>query len=108
LLRDFPETLDRQDLEFCRDVLFDYASRPFRGNYDYQIGDGLDAAIGALPMLLSSFPECRTDVKKILLLTLFDRHPVGMNDRFFNYAVSPILSSLWKTNPEDANALFLG
>lgn len=108
LMRDFADKLDPAEREFCRDVLLGYASLPLRGPYEYQIGDGLDAAINALPLLIQPFPEYRDDVKGTLLLTLLDRNPVGMNQRFADYAVSAILNTLWKTNPQDANALFLG
>lgn len=108
LVRDFADKLDPAELEFCRDVLLSYASLPLIGSYEYQIGDGLDAAINALPLLLQLFPECRDDVKGTLLLTLLDRHPVGMNQRFADHAVSAILNTLWVTNPLDANDLFLG
>lgn len=108
LMRDFADKLDPQEREFCRDVLADYATRPLRDRYDYQVGDGLGAAITALPLLIQHFPESRDDVKLTLLLTLLDRHPVGMNQRFADHAVSAMLTTLWKTSPEDANALFLG
>jgi hypothetical protein len=107
LLRDFGDKLGVADLELCREVLLAYASLPFRGRYDYQIGDGLDAAIRALPLLSRAMPECRVDALQLLLFTLFDRHPVGMEQRFSDHAVAAILD-LWETNPADANSLFLG
>ncbi|MFH1495328.1 MAG: AVAST type 4 anti-phage nuclease Avs4 [Pseudomonadota bacterium] len=108
LMRDFADKLDPAEREFCRDVLLLYASLPLRGPYEYQIGDGLGAAVNALPLLLQPFPEYRDDVNGILLVTLLDRNPVGMNQRFADHAVSAILNTLWKTNPQDANVLFLG
>ena len=108
LIRDFADKLEPTEREFCRDVLLSYASLPLRGPYGYQIGEGLDAAINALPLLIQPFPEYREDVKGTLLLTLLDRNPMGMNQRLSDHAVSAILNTLWKTNPQDANALFLG
>lgn len=108
LMRDFADKLDPPEQEFGRDVLLGYASLPFKGPYEYQIGDGLDAAINALPLLLEPYPECRDEVMGILLLTLLDLSPTGMNQRFSDHAVSAILNALWKTNPQDANTLFLG
>jgi hypothetical protein len=107
LLRDFPGKLNDADRELCREVLLAYASLPFRAGYHYQIGDGLDAAISALALLCQSMKESRADVQRILLFALFDRHPVGIQQRFSDHAVSAILE-LWKTNPTDANSLFLG
>ena len=65
LMRDFADKLDQTEREFCRDVLLGYASLPLIGPYEYQIGDGLDAAINALPLLIQPFPEYRDDVTPI-------------------------------------------
>ena len=108
LMRDFADKLEAAEREFCRDTLLFYASLPFKGPYEYQIGDGLDAAINALPLLIKPFPEYREDVKGILLFALLDSHPVGMNHRCADHAVSAILNTLWNTDPSDANDLFLG
>lgn len=108
LVRDFAEKLSDTDIKFCRDVLLAYASLPIRGLYEYQFADGVDAAIGALPLLIRLIEESREEVKLILLLSLFDHHPVGVNARFADYAVSAILATLWKISPADADSLFLG
>lgn len=107
LMRDFADKLELSDEEFCKGILGEYASLPLRGPYQYQIGDGVNAAIQALPLLLQHFPESRDDVKLALLFTLLDRHPTGMNGCFSDHAVSAI-ETLWKTSPKDASALFLG
>lgn len=108
LVRDFADKLDPTEREFCREVLLSYASLPLTGPYEYQIGDGLDAALNALPLLLQLFPEYREDVMGTLLFTLLDRNPVGMHQRFSDHAVTAILNIMWKANPQDANTLFLG
>lgn len=107
LVRDFADKLDAEEKWFCKEILLEYSSLPHRGSYAYQIGDGLDAAIRALPLLLKSFPVCRNEVKRTLLFTLFDRHPVGMNQRFSDHAVTAIVNTLRKLSPEDADSLFL-
>lgn len=108
LIRDYFDKLDAQGREFCKDILIGYASMPLREEYPYQIGDGMVAAIGALPALMKSFPEDADGITKILLLTLFDSYPIGMNQRFSDYAVGAILNFLWKENSADANSIFLG
>lgn len=107
LLHDFSDKLDAEEKLFCKEILLDYSSLPYRGSYNYQIGDGLNAAILALPLLLEPFPECRDDVKRILLFALFDRHSVGMNQRFSDFAVAAIVNTLRTRSPEDADSLFL-
>jgi hypothetical protein len=81
---------------------------PLREDYHYQIGDGVVAAVGALPALIKPFPQDADGIKKILLLILFDSYPTGMNQRLSDYAVAGILNSLWKESSTDANSIFLG
>jgi hypothetical protein len=108
LIRDYFGKLDDQGRDFCKNILIGYASLPLREDYRYQIGDGVEAAIGALPALMKSFPQDVDGIKKILLLTLFDSYPIGMNQRLSDYAVGAIQNSLWKESSADANSIFLG
>lgn len=107
LLRDYADKLDAKEKLFCKEILLECSSLPLQGGYAYQIGDGIDAAINALPLLLQFFSECREQVMGILLFSLFDRHPVGMNQRFSDHAVSAIVNTLRKLSPEDADSMFL-
>lgn len=107
LLRDFADKLDAEEKRFCKDVLIEYSLLPYRGDYAYQVGDGVDVAIKSLPLLLQPFPECRAEVKQTLLFGLFDLHPVGINQRFSGHAVAAIVNTLRKLSPEDADSLFL-
>jgi hypothetical protein len=108
LMRDHFDKLDDQGRDFCKDILIGYASLPLSEGYRYQIGDGVEAAIGSLPALMKSFPQDAGGMKSILLLTLFDSYPVGMNQRLSDYAVRAILKSLWNESSADANSIFLG
>lgn len=108
LIRDFANTLGPQDIEFCRNTLIECASLPLRDNYNYQVGDGLNASIETLPLLLKYCPESHLKVKSILLFTLLDQHSAGMGNRISDHAVQAITGSLWKLHSEDANSLFLG
>lgn len=107
LVRDFASVLDLEDLKFCKEVVLEYATIPFKLDYQYQIGDGVDAALKVLPSLLATFPEEIDHVKLILLLTLFDENPVNMNERFSSYAVAAA-SVLAETQPDAVDALFTG
>jgi len=108
LIRDYFDKLDDQGKDFCKNTLIGYASMPLHEGYRYQIGDGVVAAIAALPALMKSFPQEASGIKQILLLTLFDSHPIGMNQRLSDYAAGAILNSLWKESWADANSIFLG
>ena len=107
LLRDFADKLDAKEKQFCKEKLFEYSTLPLQGGYAYQIGDGIEVAIIALPLLLQFFPEFSEEVKGILLFSLLDRHPLGMSNRFSDYAVTSIVNTLRKLRSEDADALFL-
>lgn len=108
LLRDFYDRLNADERGLCKAIILDYASMPFKDGYKYQFSDGVDAAINTLPLLLKSFPEEAKKVKETLLFALFDSYPVGMSQRFSDYAVSAIVRNLWKEHPVDADSLFLG
>jgi hypothetical protein len=107
LIRDFAGVLDADGQAFCREVLLKYASRSFQTDYRYQIGDGVDAALDALPYLLKASPKSRDEVRRALLFTLLDNQPAGMGQRFSDHSVSAI-RNLWSENAADAQALFLG
>jgi len=109
LMRDYFDQLAPEEKKFCKDTILEYASMPLESGYGYQLGDGVDAAINALPLLLKPFPEETTRVKETLLFVLFDSYPIGMSSyRFFDYAVSAIVEHMWDKHPADANGLFLG
>ncbi|SKB01329.1 AVAST type 4 anti-phage nuclease Avs4 [Sporosarcina newyorkensis] len=108
LLRDYFSLLSQTDKDFCKEVTLTFASSSLMPNYAYQIGDGVEAAISSLPVLLKYFPEEKETIKCILLFTLFDNHPMGISVEFANYSTKTILNELWALNFEDAQSLLLG
>lgn len=108
LLRDYFSLLSQTDKDFCKEVTLTFASSSLRPNYSYQIGDGVEAAISSLPVLLKYFPEEKEIIKCILLFTLFDNHPIGISVKFSDYSTKTILNELWTLNFEDAQSLLLG
>ncbi len=108
LVRDYFSQLDKNERDFCIDTILEYASKPLRDEYRYQIGDGVDVAIKVLPSLIKYFPKKIKIVKETLLYSLFNSYPVGMSARLSDYVVAGILQNMWKDSPEDANSMFLG
>jgi len=106
LLRDYADKLDAKEMLFCKEILLEYSSLPIQGYYAYQIGDGINTALNALPLLLQFFSECREQVMRILLFLLFDGYLIGMNQRFLDHAMAAV-NRLRKINAEDADSLFL-
>lgn len=108
LVRDFLDKLDAEERKFCKDVIIKQAAAPLSDGYGYQIGDGIDAAISALPLLMKLFPDDAADMKTILLFTLFDSNPIGAGQQFSDYSIGAILNVLWKESHVDANSIFIG
>ena len=101
------DELLKKEEEFCKDVILEFASLSLRTNYQYQISDGVESAISVLPILLKEFPEERETIKTILLLTLFDPHPIGMYAEFADFPTRAV-KDLFTINFEDAQSLLLG
>lgn len=108
LIRDKLDSLDAAEKEFCKDVLLDFASASLHDRYQYQVSDGVSAAVLVLPLLIKLFPKDAQRPKELLLFTLFNEHPAGMSQRFSDFAVSAILNEMWRDLPLDANSLLLG
>ncbi|MFF2596471.1 AVAST type 4 anti-phage nuclease Avs4 [Priestia megaterium] len=108
LVRDYFKELSKSEKELCKDIILTFASFSFRPNYLYQIGDGVEAAISILPLMLEKFPEEKEHIKGILLLTLLDSHSIGMYAKFSDYASNTIINNLWEVNFADAQSLLIG
>jgi hypothetical protein len=108
LIRDFLDKLDAEERKFCKNVIIKQAAAPLGGSYAYQIGDGVDAAINALPLLLNLYPDDAADVKIILLFTLFDSNPIGASQQFSDHTIGAIFNVLWKESHAVANSIFIG
>ena len=108
LIRDFFNELNTNEKNFCKEVIIEYALLPFRENYQYQISDGVDAAIYTLPFIFYLYPNDKDKIKTILFFILFNSNPIGMNQKLSDYSIKTILENLWNVNYEDAHSLFLG
>jgi energy-coupling factor transporter ATP-binding protein EcfA2 len=107
LIRDYFESLPKEEKFFCKNIILEVASLSIRENYTYQISDGVESAISVLPILLKEFPEEKEVIKIILLLTLFDSNSIGMYCDFADYSKKAILN-LWEISFEDSQSLLLG
>lgn len=108
LIRDYEKELPMEDKTYCKNIIVEYAKKPFRPNYRYQISDGVEAAINALPFLFDLFPGEKEDFKIILLFVMFDSYPIGQYKRICDYSIEAIINNLWDISYEDAHAIFLG
>ncbi|NRH21331.1 ATP-binding protein [Candidatus Gracilibacteria bacterium] len=108
LIRDLSDKISQREINFCKDIVLEVASSSLKPNYQYQISDGLESAISVLPVLIKQFPKEKNRIKIILLLTLFDDHPIGMGGGKFNHYSINAVHKLWKDNFQDAQSLLFG
>lgn len=108
LIKDYADKLSEDDLLFCRNVVIEFSTAHLTQQYDYQISDGVEVAINALPFLYELFPDDRDYYDIILLLTLFDRYPIGEYKRVCDYAIEAINNNLGRISPDRAIRIFRG
>lgn len=105
LIRHYALRLSSEELNFCKEIVLEYATSPFQPDYQYQIADGVEVSTNAIPALIELFPEEKNHFLRILLLILFDSHPIGQYKRVCDYSIESILRGLWKTEPIDAKKI---
>lgn len=107
LIRDFESALSLEEMEFCKDIIIDYSMMPIKvSHYIYQVSDGSEPAISALPYLYKYFSEDTEEAKGIkgLLILLL----LSMHSEISIFATRAILQNLWDFSFEDAHSIFLG
>ncbi|SDX59734.1 AVAST type 4 anti-phage nuclease Avs4 [Nitrosomonas oligotropha] len=109
LLRYFKEKLGKTELEFCREVIFEYANIVNNDDYMHQVGDGLVPALFVLPRLIENFPDERMTIKLILIRALMRHDPITMMgvDKINTVAIQAV-QHLWKDEPEFMKSLYIG
>ncbi|EOC5643647.1 AVAST type 4 anti-phage nuclease Avs4 [Vibrio vulnificus] len=109
LLRDFKEKLGKTELEFCKEVIFEYANIVNNDDYIHQIGDGLVPALFVLPRLIKDFPDERFTIKLILIRALMRHDSISMMgmDRINSVAIQAV-QHLWNDDPEFMKSLYIG
>lgn len=110
LIRFYFNELSDIDRNYCKDIILEFSSDTLHPNYYYQVGDGSQQAISVLPLLFDYFPEEISNIKTILLLTLFlDFHAGGLFS-IESFNITPIIAihELRKKYPKDADSLLIG
>ena len=109
LLRDFKVKLDKENLEFCKDVIFEYVRFLNSDDYQYQISDGLVPALFVLPKLIEDFPEEKPSIRYLLIRALMRHDPITMMgvDRVCSVAIQAT-QFLWGDEYEFMKSLYIG
>lgn len=93
LIQEYSSELSLEDKEFCAEVIIQSVARLFAQGYDYQISDGVEASVNALPFLIEIFEESKDEYLLILLLILFDLTPIGNYKRVCDYSIESVASN---------------
>ena len=108
LLRDFHEKMDRDDLEFCKEVVFYYGSLFLQSGYYYQVSDGVLPSLSVLPILVRDFPEEEEIIKFLMIMALMRNDPIDSGITRFNTVVINALQPLWKKDFDFALSIYIG
>lgn len=107
VVKEHGQHISAADRLFCKDVILQFANLPLIEGYRYQISDGVEVAVSALPYLMSLFPKEKNKYAYILLCILFDAHPIGEYKRVCDYASEAIRFTLSSRFPRLANEVLL-
>lgn len=108
LIIEHRDILSQEDKDFCREIILSYAARLFSDDYNYQISDGVEAAIHAIPFLISEYPDEKEDYLSIMVFSLFDKMSIGQYKRICDYVIESIHESkIWESEPDDAQSILL-
>lgn len=99
LVRDYYESLNQDDLNFCVELINNRLQDAFTDEYQPNIDDGLECCVHAIPQLIiHQYKECKQYQKSICHL-LLNRMPIGQYKRVCDYALEAIReSNLWHTD----------
>lgn len=109
LMIEHKNKLTTDDKSFCKDIIISNVSRLFTDDYDYQISDGVEASVRAIPSLINEYPDEKENFLSIIILTLLDETSIGHYKRVCDYAIESVHESkLWEQNPKDAQSILFG
>jgi len=109
LMIEYIESLSKEDKDYCREIILSSVSPLFADDYDYQISDGVEAAVHAIPTLMNEYPDDLENLKIVMISILFDEMPLGEYKRICDYAIESIHESkLWEIRPEISQDILLG
>jgi tRNA A37 threonylcarbamoyladenosine biosynthesis protein TsaE len=109
LLIEHKDKLSNEDKVFCKEIILSTISNLFADNYDYQISDGVEASIHAIPTVVNEHPDEAESFVLLMVITLFDEMPLGQYKRICDYVIEAIhKSKLWEQNHKIAQSILFG
>ena len=109
LLLEHKDKLSKEDKKYCKEIVLATVYQLLTDNYNYQISDGVEASIHAIPALINEYPEETEDYVSKMILTLLDETPIGKYKRICDYVIESVHKSrLWEQNPKVAQSILYG
>ncbi len=109
LLLEHKDKLSKEDKIFCKEIVLATISNLFADDYGYQISDGVEAAVHAIPALVIENTEDTEEYVSIMVLALLDETPIGHYKRICDYVIESIhKSKLWEQNSKVAQSILFG
>ncbi len=109
LMIEYKDKLSKEDKDFCKEIIHSSLLNLFADDYDYQISDGVEASVHAIPALVNEYPEEAENYVSIMVLALIDETPIGQYKRICDYVIESIhKSKLWEQNSNVAQSVLFG
>ena len=108
LVKFYSDLLPSEDLEFCKNLLLEYACLTLNHDYFFQIGDGVEQAVSVLPLLLKQFPKDQEMIKTMLFLMLLNSKFIDNQRKFSDLSADTIRNLLWEVDIQTAESLIIG
>jgi len=102
----YSDILNQNDFALAKDFVIGASLAPTQVNYGYQMGDGVEGAISAIPYLFGKV-DSDDDLIFLLLLILLNQYSLGMYKRICDFAIESINNILWEHHPEIAKKITL-
>lgn len=109
LLIEHIDKLTNEDKEFCSEIVLSTVLSLFHDDYHYQISDGTEASIHAIPVLINEFPERVKEYISCIIFVLLDKTSIGSYKRVCDYVIESIRkSNLWTNHEPVAQTILFG
>lgn len=102
----YPDVLNQDDFRLAKEIIVRASLAPTQANYGYQMGDGVEGAISAIPYLVGEL-DSDDDLIALLLLILLNQYSLGSYKRICDFAIESINAILWDRHPETAKKITL-
>ncbi|MFK4784829.1 trypsin-like peptidase domain-containing protein [Fusobacterium sp. MFO224] len=102
-IKTYRDSLTKEELKFCKDIVIEFAMSSNNKNYRPQIRDGVYQAISVLPDLIGLYPNKKNEILVILFKALYQEYCDRVGD-----IASSVLKNVWIKDYSLATSLYFG